>query len=420
MEALGQCTTLEYLSIEQHEKYSSGHPRAGELPDLCLCKASKLKHVHLQGSLPRERLCSPQGCQVRLGFDGLPYSWDCEWKSEYEKMWMTRVPVICLRFNRLGYSYGSSTSWPSHLRGFKALQYLELVRPSELTDLAMLNGIPHVKVTLDFAAKDTLSHTAGSWQSLEVCSGTYGEFGVSFANVDAFVRDNRKYLFISGEATKAWWRMKASLKAAEKGQGVELYTKDHGSHFDAYKLSNVKNMVNSSDAHLVCMEEFWPKKCMWSCLDPTTQDEAEQCDGRLRCSPHPPLYDTSSTDSESDRNFDCDYDYDSVFESEAESNPEADPESEVDYESDSSLETQSSADLSECCGALSRWEVPLDLDHEEHARELAFWCCPTWQDATSTIEGAQYDGNTQLQALYEVCSYIGHSSREDYATWNDV
>ena len=159
---------------------------------------------------------------------------------------------------------------------------------------------------------------------------------------------------------------------------------------------------------------------MWSCLDPTTQDEAEQCDVRLRCSPHPPLYDTSSTDSESDRNFDCDYDYDSVFESEAQSNPEADPESEVDYDSDSSLETQSSADLSECCGALSRWEVPLDLDHEEHARELAFWCCPTWQDATSTIEGAQYDGNTQLQALYEVCSYIGHSSREDYATWNDV
>ena len=38
MEALGQCTTLEYLSIEQHEKPKSGHPRVGELPDLCLCK----------------------------------------------------------------------------------------------------------------------------------------------------------------------------------------------------------------------------------------------------------------------------------------------------------------------------------------------------------------------------------------------
>ena len=249
MEALGQCTTLEYLSIEQHEKDKSDQPRAGELPDLCLCKALNLKHVHLQGSLPKERLHLPQECQVRLDFDGLPYSWDRKWESEHEKMWVTCVPVMCLRF---GY-FCRSSSWLSHLQDFKGLQYLELVRPRELTDLARLNGIPHVKVTLDTSAEDNLSHTAGSWQSLEIYSKHYA-FGISFADVDAFVRDNPKYLFISGKATKAWWRMRDSLKAANKRQGVEVYIHDceFGSYFDAYKLSNVKNMVNSRDAHLVC------------------------------------------------------------------------------------------------------------------------------------------------------------------------
>ena len=389
----------------------------GELPDLCLCKASNLKHVHLQGSLPKERLHLPQGCQVRLDFDGLPYSWDRKWESEHGKMWMTCVPAMCLTFNWSSYFCRSSTSWPSHLEDFKALQYLELVRPQELIDLDRLNGIPHVKVTLDHGAEDILSHTAGSWQSLQICNEYYG-FGITFANIDAFVRDNPRYLFISGEATKAWWRMRDSLKAANKRQDVEIYIQDreNGWYSGAYKLSNVKNLVNSRDARLVCMEEFWPKKCMWSCLDPATQDEAEECNGRRRCSPQ--LYDTSSNDSEIDP--DSDYDSDSGSESEPEYHSEAGPDSEADYDTDFSWETESNADVSECCGALSGWEITLDLDHEEHARELAFWCCPTWQDATSTIDGAQYDGSAQLQALYEVCSCIGHVSREDYMTWNDV
>ena len=155
---------------------------------------------------------------------------------------------------------------------------------------------------------------------------------------------------------------------------------------------------------------------MRSCLDPATQDEAEECNGRLKCSPQ--LYDTSSTDSQIDPDFD--YDSDSGSEFEPEYYSEAGPDSEADYDSDLSWETQSSKDLSEWCDALSGWEIPLDLDHEEHARELAFWCCPTWQDAATTIDGAQYDGGTQSQALYEVCSCISHVSREDYMTWNDV
>ena len=120
-------------------------------------QASNLKHVHLQGSLPKERLYLPQGCQVRLDFDGLPYSWDRKWESEHRKMWMTCVPAMCLTFNRSSYFCRSSTSWPSHLEDFKALQYLELVRPQELIDLDRLNGIPHVKVTLDHGAEDILS-----------------------------------------------------------------------------------------------------------------------------------------------------------------------------------------------------------------------------------------------------------------------
>ena len=113
--------------------------------------------------------------------------------------------------------------------------------------------------------------------------------------------------------------MRDSLKAANKRQGVEIYIQDreNGWYSGAYKLSNVKNLVNSRDARLVCMEEFWPKKCMWSCLDPATQDEAEECNGRRRCSPQ--LYDTSSNDSEVDP--DSDYDSDSGSESESEYHP---------------------------------------------------------------------------------------------------
>ena len=145
-----------------------------------------MKHVHLQGTLPKRRLCLPQGCQVRLDFDEFPFSWDRKWQSKFGRILMACIPVMCLKF---GYYWRSS--WPSHLQDFKVLQYLELVHPPELTDLARLNGIPHVRVELDLdAEEDTLLHGAGSWQSLEISS--YYGFAISFADTDAFVRSNPK------------------------------------------------------------------------------------------------------------------------------------------------------------------------------------------------------------------------------------
>lgn len=86
--------------------------------------------------------------------------------------------------------------------------------PQQLTDLAMLQHVPHVKLEL---YQNTLLHTAGSWQSLEINS--YDGFEISFADIDAFVRDNRRYLLEAFLRPKAWRSMVGALKVASQRQG---------------------------------------------------------------------------------------------------------------------------------------------------------------------------------------------------------
>ena len=410
MAALNQCYTLEYISIGQFDRDFLSPRSTNELPDLCLCKAPNLKHVYLRACFPEGRLCLPPGCQVRLDLDSYPYSWERKWESKYGRILGACIPTMCLDIN---YAYGRP--WLSHMQCFKALQYLELSNPPQLTDLAMLQQIPHVKLKLN---KDTIQHTAGSWQSLEIHS--YNGFCISFADVDAFVRDNARYLFISGKGTQAWRNMRYSLKAASEREGVAFFNRNrtNGSYHDA-RLSSIEYMVDLMDPHLVYVDDFWPEACMWSCLNPKTLDPKGDVAGERSALRRPrQLYDSSSEDSH------WNFSSDSEFEAEAEFEPEAGsemyPDSELDYNSDASLETQSSIDRSEYGETLSEWEAPYDLDHEEDARQLPFWGCLTWRDAALTTGGAQYEGNTQLQALYEVCSFIGHSCRENYMTWNDV
>ena len=312
---------------------------------------------------------------------------------------------------------------PLKMQGFKALQYLELMHFSPGSDLAMLRHIPHIKLKL---SSGTIKHSAGSWQSLEI-DGQHGGFDIKFANIDAFVRDNAKYLFISRKGTKAWRSMRDSLDAACKRQGVALFKRDRlDEHFSDSRLSSIERMIDVYAQHLVFLDEFWPEACMWSCLNPASpdpKDDVTEGDCLLRrprqlydSSSHSDWYWESASDSESD--------FDSDSESETESKPKAGADSEMfsksEAESGASLGPQSSVDLNDYCGALSEWEALNDLDRKEDVRQLPFWGCLTWQDATSTNDGAPYGGNPQLQALHEVCSFIGHNSREDKMTWNVV
>ena len=180
MSALSRCSTLEYLSIQRPK--IDHYPCPMGLRDLCLYKAPKLKLVQLQGWFPEENFNLPRGCELGLHLKHYPHSWDQTWRSENGKRLMGCTTTLSLYYlSHLG-------PWPSHIQDFTALQYLRVEGSPRLKELAMLQGIPHVRVEVH-SDLNTLSHTAGSWQSLEIY--VYEGFEISFADIDAFVRDNR-------------------------------------------------------------------------------------------------------------------------------------------------------------------------------------------------------------------------------------
>lgn len=250
--ALGQCTNLENLKIAGDLDYYCEE----ELPDLHLRKALKLKRVHIQAYFPTGRLCLPSGCHFRLDLGSHPYSWDQLLQNEDGRELIACIPTMYL-------NYQCATLWPSNFQDFKALQYLELQIPQNLTDLAWLKNIPHVRLEL-YLDQRTISHTAGSWQSLEIY--IHGAFEIQFADINAFVRKNPKYLFGTFKITKAWRNMSNALYAASKRQGVGCFPHKcpDGTYSD--RLSNVKGAAESRGTHLACAEDFWPNESMQSCL----------------------------------------------------------------------------------------------------------------------------------------------------------
>ena len=204
MAALGKCATLEYLVISvYYDEHAVDYCVSQvKLPDLCLQKAAMLKHLHLHRCFPGGILCLPYGCQLTLDMKQLSYrAWNYTLQSGNERELLACIPAMCLRSD-----FG--VHLPHNLEEFTALQYLELRPDGMLADLAMLQGIPHVKLELS-PFQESLLHSGGSWQSLEIesCVG----YGVTFADIDAFVRDNPRYLFESTEATKAWRSMECCL-----------------------------------------------------------------------------------------------------------------------------------------------------------------------------------------------------------------
>ena len=192
--ALSQCTTLEYLYIAGH-MYSS---RPKELPDLVMLKAPFLKRVHLQSCFPTRKLCLPLGCQLRLDLNDYLSSWDRIRQNENGRELMGCISAMRLKFH-------NELPWPSSTRDFSTLQYLELQCPKDFTDLAQVESVPHVKLDIPHWHQGTISHTVGSWQSLEIYR--HGAFEISFADIDTFVRGNPKFLFGTFKITKAWRSM---------------------------------------------------------------------------------------------------------------------------------------------------------------------------------------------------------------------
>ena len=150
--------------------------------------------------------------------------------------------------------------WPFEPQDFRVLQYLELEWPRDFTDLARLKSVPHVKLKLG-DSQGAISHTDGSWQSLEIYR--FGGFEIDFANIDAFVRDNPKYLFETFKITKAWRNMSNALYAASHKQGAGCFPRKAADGSYSRKLSNIEGVIDlQGDEHLVCMEDFWPNQSM--------------------------------------------------------------------------------------------------------------------------------------------------------------
>ena len=259
MSALSQCSTLEHLSIQRPKTDCS--PRPLGLHDLCLCKAPKLTLVHLQRCFPEGNFSLPAGCQLRLHLKDSPDSWDQTLQSENGKRLMECTSTLSL------YYLSYHRPLPSHIQDFRALQYLKLEGSPQPKDLAILQGIPHVRVRVH-GSLDTLFLTAGSWQSLEVY--VYGGFEINFTDIDAFVRDNRRYLFVTSKATKAWRNMSTAMHAASQRQCVGYFTYKSADGTFHKRLSSIKGIAKDLFAHAISFDDFWPKVDMQSCLPSPT------------------------------------------------------------------------------------------------------------------------------------------------------
>ena len=281
MAALGQCTTLEHLFISARGLYTVS------LPDLCLYKASYLKNVILQACFPEGRLCLPPGCQLRLDVEGNFSCWEHKWQSENGRELLGCIPALCMGSR---YSYGDPYHMKvlSHFHHFKVLQYLQLMNMPELTDLAMLQGIPHINVRLSHC-QSSLLHSAGSWESLQIES--YSGYGINFANIEAFVRDNPKYLLETDKAAKEWRSMRSALEAASKKLGVACFTNKSGSYYK--RISTSRSLAESTTIslrcreswplanHLVNVDDFWPKQSHLASIAPIPKTDVLGCKCRL-------------------------------------------------------------------------------------------------------------------------------------------
>ena len=191
----------------------------------------------------------------------------------------------------MGFTYRHSLT-PSSFCDFKSLQFLQLLYASNLKDLAVLQGVPHVEVQLSHHG-GCLLLSAGSWKSLQIKSEPGHSYDIRFADIEAFVRDNPKCLFETYTATKEWRGMVSALGNASRRKGLACFTNlPDGS---PKRVSTIRHLGESRDMFLyasfpstnslVSIDEFWPKKTMHSCLSTAAlipKADVSECKCRLR------------------------------------------------------------------------------------------------------------------------------------------
>ena len=205
---LSFCSCLETLKIADNE-IDHDH-QSMKLPDLLLHEVTTLRSLELMGWYPKGKFTLPPGCVLRLlAVLDTPAQWE---QLQAKACPMSMLYLRCVKLK----------AWPKGVPRMSGLQFLKLhCTRMQDQDLAALQHIPHL--CLGFTKFSTFRVTSGSWQSFQI--SREGGFGISFSNVDEFVRGTGRFSFeCTGKGTTEMYRV---LHAACMRQGLGYYECEH-------------------------------------------------------------------------------------------------------------------------------------------------------------------------------------------------
>ena len=257
MADLSVCSCLETLKIADNEVDPG--TLSMELPDLLLHEVVTLRSLELIGWYPKGRFTLPPGCLLRLlAVLDTPAQW--------EQLLAKGCPV-----SMLSLACTKLKAWPKGVPRMSGLHFLELqCTRMQDQDLAALQHIPHL--CLGFTKFSTFRVTSGSWQSFQIRGE--GGFGISFSDLDAFVRGTRRFSFeCSKKGAEEMYRI---LRAACTRQGVRYYECEHHKRRRGHPNSIIVASFNNVEpckagtrshgamyghyGHITRTNDFWPSR----------------------------------------------------------------------------------------------------------------------------------------------------------------
>ena len=181
------CPMLESLKVvtkspdaSPNEFYFGHQADKRHQPGICLSHMHQLRYFQLEEqALLRDKLALPLGCQLflRLRKYREAFSWGGCWGSV-----LCHATVLCLELEDVR----QCPAWLSDSRlQLLVLEITNTFTQPEPLDMALFKHIPHVRLLSKGARALKLTHTEGSWQSLEVIA--QGGVSVEFSNIEAFV-----------------------------------------------------------------------------------------------------------------------------------------------------------------------------------------------------------------------------------------
>ncbi len=275
---LSFCYSLEALRITQAEEPDG----FGNLPEIQLSTLPNLKRFELVELFPGAGFVLPPNCELCMTVTSELFEVKEQWKAMQRHLKvLTLVDMGDL-----------DLSWQDGFERLLQLQYFKFKSGEPLTlDLAELKAVPHVELYLD--SQSNLTLTGGAWQSL-VVEGRNG-LSIAFTDVDAFVRDTQRFLFVDLGDPAALQPTCATIKEACSRQSKPCYQSRYvwhsrrPRHRYAIRLSSCEEMMRlepSSDGKLApsgglhdgyagtpedsplweclshrrftCKEDFWP------------------------------------------------------------------------------------------------------------------------------------------------------------------